>query len=93
MINPAFNQTLYTGLKLPDEIRELFDEAEGARICRDQAIDKVFGARRAIRFAIQDIKCRRKAWDLVMELWPQTRRGNWVYHSADGMVYPEGDGS
>lgn len=84
-------QTPFTGLELPEEIRDLFDQAEGARLCRDKAIRSVFSARRAIWYARQDIGCRRKAWALVMDLWPQTRRGNWVYHSADGMIYPEGE--
>jgi hypothetical protein len=80
-------QTALTGLPVSQEISELFDEAEGARICRDKCVASVFKAKRAIWFARRDVECRRQAWALVYELWPETRRGEWYYDNRDRKLH------
>lgn len=61
--------------QVPEEIRELFDEATAAEKCRDKCVASIFKAKRAIYYAKHAIQCRRKAWSMVFDLWPEVKTG------------------
>lgn len=66
-------------LEVPKEIQELFCEGQAALVCRDKAIRSVFSAKRAIYY--EKIRKRKlmKAWELVQELWPESRFSKITY--------------
>ena len=68
------------------EIKDLFTEGLSAEHCRDKAIKLVFATRRAIRFGKIAISTYAKAWELVTELFPETRNGAWHYNHTSGEI-------
>lgn len=56
---------------LPQEIIDLFDDANVSEMCRDKCITALWGAKRAIMYGRQSVQARRKAWGLVHELYPE----------------------
>jgi len=58
--------------QVPEEIVDLFEQAQAARDCRDASISKWFGASRALKYATIAVKASNKAWCLVGELYPET---------------------
>jgi hypothetical protein len=65
--------------KLPLEIHDKFGEARACELCMNAAIAGWFGYRKALYFAKKKVKVEREAWDMVKELFPETRTGKWSY--------------
>ena len=74
------------GLKVSEEIRELFDETISAGFCRDRCILSIFKAKRAIYYAKKSLQANRKAWTLVHQIYPETTTGIWRYDHVTGSV-------
>lgn len=57
--------------KVPEEVAEIHDEYESMVECRDIAIKKVFGWKRAAYFGKQSVKKRREFWQAITEVYPE----------------------
>lgn len=59
--------------KVPEEICDLFDDADVSEQCRDVCVQSWFRAKRAIYYGRCAVKARRKAWELIYELYPDMK--------------------
>ena len=66
-------------LKVPEEMAGLMDDWQVYIQCRDQAINSVFKAKRAIYYGKQALKAERLFWKKAYELYPETGKGKWSY--------------
>ena len=77
------------GLSVPLAIQELFDEVQAAEQCRDRCLQMPYwGNRKALWYAKKIVGARRRGWQLVHRLWPETYHGRWEYSYQDARVYP-----
>jgi hypothetical protein len=53
-----------------EEICDLFLESRSAMLCRDKAINSIWGTKRAIQYGKIYIQKEQQAWNLVYELYP-----------------------
>ena len=73
--------------EVTDEIKDLFLEADAARLCRDEAIKSIWGTKRAIRFAKINASRLSEAWALVYALYPELLEGyRLTFFSSDKTV-------
>jgi len=54
-----------------EEIADLFLEAGAAKDCRNQAIDSIWGTRKAIKYGKICRSKEREAWELIWKLYPE----------------------
>lgn len=71
---------------ISEEIKEMFDEMASLEECRDLAIEKVFGWKRAAYFGKRSKTMWRKAWDAVMELYPEFKYKEMEYVHILGAI-------
>jgi hypothetical protein len=74
---------------LPQEIHDMFDNIVAAAECRDAAIKSVFRASRALYYAKKRQKMNEKAWEMIRQLYPQTKIGRWTYDIQTKALYSE----
>jgi len=73
-------------LKVPEEIREIFDDGLAAQNCRDECINSLFKAKRAIYYSKKHLQANRKAWELIFEVWPELKGKYCSYSYRSGLV-------
>lgn len=71
---------------VPEEISDLFDDAEVSEQCRDLCVASFWKAKRAIMYGREARKSRRKAWQLVYDLYPELEHANLEYNFKERAV-------
>ena len=74
-------------LPLTQEILDIGDDYLAAIECRDHCIKSIFKTKKAIFYQKQASKILEKFWDLIHELYPQTRFEEWSYSYQDRCLY------
>jgi hypothetical protein len=74
-------------LEVPEEMRDLMDEWLVCIKCRDQAIESIFKAKRAIYYGKQAMKANRKFWEMAGDLYPEVSGAKWSYNFDDQMLH------
>lgn len=72
--------------EIPQEIKDLFEEADALEDCRDASVRNFFGYRRAIKYSKESVRKSRKAWNMIYEIYPELRNKKLTYSWHTGMV-------
>lgn len=76
---------------VPKELAEMFDEATANGKCRDVCVGSWFRAKRAIKYAKQQIQIERDFWKQLREVYPEFGEKTLRYNSDTGMVWVKED--
>lgn len=58
---------------LPEEVVDMFEDAEAYFDCRDSAIKNIFRWKRAAYFSKQGFTARRRAWAAAFKVYPELK--------------------
>jgi hypothetical protein len=75
---------------VPEEVDQMFIEAEAAYDCRDSAIKNLFGFKRALKYAEIAVKKGDDAWNAVYKLYPELRKRSLSHVRGKGVKITSG---
>ena len=73
-------------LEIPKELQEMMEEYVAAKSCKEAAVTRWFGFKRALRYAKIEIRLEVLFWKKVKELYPQVVLKPYSYNFETGKV-------